>query len=74
MLLKSFRRIFGCWHLELGRPFTDEGETYRVCLKCGSHQKFNPGSWKTVGDGFPQPETKSQGLATRFVERVLKGR
>ena len=43
------RRIFGCWHLDLGRPITDHGETYRVCLKCGAHRRFNPASWKTVG-------------------------
>ena len=49
-LRNSVRRIFGCWHLDLGRPFTDHGETYRVCLKCGAHRRFNPDSWKTVGN------------------------
>src|SRR5678816_1980881 len=25
-------RIFGCWHMEMSRPFSHEGQAYRVCV------------------------------------------
>lgn len=42
-------RIFGCWHLEMSRPFTQAGETYRACLNCGAHRQFNLQDWKMFG-------------------------
>ncbi|MEW6126691.1 MAG: hypothetical protein AB1757_06595 [Acidobacteriota bacterium] len=48
--LKDFiNRIFGCWHKEMSRPFTIEGETYRVCLHCGARRQFKRESWETQG-------------------------
>jgi len=37
--------FFGCRHRELSRAFTSEGETYKVCLKCGAHLPY---SWETM--------------------------
>jgi hypothetical protein len=33
--------FFGCRHRELSRAFTSEGETYKVCLKCGAHLAYS---------------------------------
>jgi hypothetical protein len=33
----------------MGRPFTLAGETYRVCLGCGAHRRFDTESWNTYG-------------------------
>ena len=37
--------FFGCRHGQLSRAFTNEGETYKVCLRCG--RRF-PYSLKTM--------------------------
>lgn len=37
--------LFGCRHRELSRAFTNAGETYKVCLKCGAHLPY---SWETM--------------------------
>jgi hypothetical protein len=42
-------RLFGCWHSEMSRPFSSEGQSYRVCLGCGARRQFNIRSWKTQG-------------------------
>ena len=42
-------RIFGCWHQEMSRPFTLRAESYRVCLECGAHRRFNPHTWEMTG-------------------------
>lgn len=44
-----FSRIFVCWHRKMSRPFTRDGESYRVCLRCGKHRQFDVGEWKTKG-------------------------
>ena len=41
--------VFGCRHRRMGRPFTREGRTYRVCLACGMSRDFDPATWKTYG-------------------------
>lgn len=48
-------RVFGCWHREMSRPFTLEGESYRVCLDCGAHRKFDARRWEMVGDFYYNP-------------------
>ena len=40
-----FNLLFGCRHRELSRAFTADGETYKVCLKCGKHLRY---SWQTM--------------------------
>jgi hypothetical protein len=42
-------RVFGCWHKEMSRPFSSQGQTYRACLDCGARRKFNLASWETQG-------------------------
>ena len=41
--------LLRCWHRQMSRPFTIDGETYRVCLRCGARRQFRIDSWKTVG-------------------------
>ena len=41
--------IFGCQHKEMSRPFSRQGETYRVCLTCGARRQFNESTWETRG-------------------------
>ena len=51
-LLGPFRlvsKIWSCWHRHMSRPFTREGETYRVCLRCGIQRRFDLEAWKTKG-------------------------
>jgi len=45
-------RIFGCWHSEMSRPFSSEGQSYRVCLSCGARREFNLRNWETRGDYY----------------------
>ncbi|MEO7970180.1 MAG: hypothetical protein ABI698_02695 [bacterium] len=44
-----FARVFGCWHKEMSRPFTDQGQTYRTCLDCGARRQFNLRRWEMQG-------------------------
>ena len=51
-LLGPFRlvsKIWSCWHRHMSRPFTRDGETYRVCLRCGVHRRFDLHAWETKG-------------------------
>jgi len=34
--------LFGCHHAHLGRVFTLQGETYRVCCDCGAKYAYSP--------------------------------
>jgi hypothetical protein len=36
----------------MSRPFTRDGETYRVCLRCGVHRRFDLDQWKTKGSYY----------------------
>ncbi len=66
--------LFGCRHRELSRAFTAEGETYKVCLKCGTRLQY---SWQTMSlvrkgsNGRPIP-TKSSAAESR--ERAASSR
>jgi len=42
-------KLFGCWHKELTRPFTIEGDSYRACVDCGARKQFNLQTLQTVG-------------------------
>jgi hypothetical protein len=61
-------RVLGCWHRELSRPFSSQGQTYRVCVRCGARRPFNLVSWKMQGDFYyslPTPKASSSfGQAT----------
>ncbi|HEX8708190.1 MAG TPA: hypothetical protein VF723_08115 [Pyrinomonadaceae bacterium] len=58
-------RLFGCWHTEMSRPFTHEGESYRACLNCGAHRLFDTQSWEMRG-----PYYYSQARVSRRVRRI----
>ena len=52
-------RLIGCWHLEMSRPFSSEGQAYRVCVNCGAHRSFNLKNWEMKGSFYyDQPSTK----------------
>jgi hypothetical protein len=42
-------KLFGCWHKELSRPFTNRRTSYRSCLNCGALKKFDTENLKTSG-------------------------
>jgi hypothetical protein len=42
-------RVFGCWHMEMSRPFSHQGQAYRMCMDCGAQRQFNLGNWKMQG-------------------------
>ena len=50
-----FLPLLVCWHRKMSRPFTRDGQTYRVCLRCGVHRKFDLEEWKTKGDYYNTP-------------------
>jgi hypothetical protein len=63
-------RLFGCWHRKMSRPFTSQGQTYRTCVNCGAHRRFNVGRWEMQGDFYYSlPNARYfrplNGLATR---------
>jgi hypothetical protein len=45
-------RLLGCWHKEMSRPFSIQGQTYRTCLDCGARRQFNLGRWEMQGDFY----------------------
>jgi hypothetical protein len=50
-----FGRLLGCWHRSMSRPFTRDGETYRVCTKCGAHRMFDVVGWRMRGPYYFSP-------------------
>lgn len=69
-LLGPFRlvsKLWSCWHRHMSRPFTRDGETYRVCLRCGVQRRFDLEAWKTKGayyrDKRVAPSASSQSSA-----------
>ena len=45
-------RVFGCWHRQMSRPFSSQGQSYRTCLDCGASRKFNVGRWEMTGNFY----------------------
>lgn len=41
MVGRIWNWMFGCRHKELSRVFTTEGETYKICLKCGTRLPYS---------------------------------
>jgi hypothetical protein len=48
-------KIFGCWHKQLSRPFTDKNKSYRACLDCGARKRFDAETLKTFGPFYYPP-------------------
>jgi hypothetical protein len=42
-------KLFGCWHKDLSRPFTNRKSSYRTCLHCGARKRFDAQNLKTFG-------------------------
>jgi hypothetical protein len=49
------RRIVSCWHLQMSRPFTLGGHTYRICSKCGLRRDFDLHTWSMKGRYYRDP-------------------
>ncbi|HRH44015.1 MAG TPA: hypothetical protein PKY82_20455 [Pyrinomonadaceae bacterium] len=47
--------LFGCWHKQMGTPFTRGSQTYSTCRECGACRKFDMIRWKSVGPYFYNP-------------------
>lgn len=48
-------KIFGCWHKQLSRPFSDKKSAYRACLNCGARKRFDTANLKTFGPFYYPP-------------------
>lgn len=51
-LANGLSRMFGCWHTEMSRPFTRQGQTFRSCLSCGARREFDLRTWETRGEFY----------------------
>ena len=63
-------RILGCWHTQMSRPFSHQGQAYRSCLKCGAQRKFNLGNWKMQGEFYYNRTSTNQMYPLTAVRRV----
>jgi len=48
-------KLFGCWHKQLSRPFTNNKSSYRTCLCCGARKRFDTQNLKTFGSFYYPP-------------------
>src|ERR1044072_7339575 len=68
-----FLPLLFCWHRKMSRPFTRDGETYRVCLRCGVHRQFDLKEWKTKGDYYnPGVSIRESKTRLQLVESGIK--
>jgi hypothetical protein len=56
-------KLFGCWHDNLSRPFTQNKTAYRSCLECGARKQFNPETLETHGNFYFPPIVKSESVS-----------
>jgi hypothetical protein len=54
-LIHRFAENFGCQHREMSRPFSRQGETYRVCIGCGARRQFDAKTWNSSGRHYYKP-------------------
>ena len=59
-----FLPLFFCWHRKMSRPFTRDGETYRVCLRCGARRQFDLEQWQTKGDYYNPKEQQNHSASS----------
>lgn len=48
-------KIFGCWHKNMSRPFTNRNASYRACVDCGARKQFDTQTLKTFGPFYFPP-------------------
>src|SRR6185369_9993186 len=53
------RRLLGCWHRKMTRPFTRGDRTYRTCSRCGMRRDFDLKTWKMKGRYYREPVVAS---------------
>jgi hypothetical protein len=53
-------KLFGCWHDNLSRPFTQDKTAYRSCLDCGARRQFNAETLETHGNFYCPPIIKKE--------------
>jgi len=70
-LLFLVSKIWSCWHRKMSRPFTHDGETYRVCLKCGMRREFDLKTWKT-GHSYYFPRVRTRNLKQVVTQSKLR--
>lgn len=68
-----FLPLLVCWHRKMSRPFTRDGETYRVCLRCGAHRQFDLKEWKTKGDYYNPRERQNRSASKPRLQLVESG-
>jgi len=56
--------IFGCAHKDMSRPFSRHGESYRVCIGCGAHRRFDPKTWMPLGPYYFKVANTSELMET----------
>jgi hypothetical protein len=39
----------------MSRPFSRQGETYRVCINCGARRNFDGDTWNSSGPYYFKP-------------------
>ncbi len=52
--------LFGCAHKQMSRPFSRQGENYRVCIGCGAHRRFDPQTWDSRGPFYYKAASTSE--------------
>ena len=68
-----FLPLLFCWHRKMSRPFTRDGETYRVCLRCGVHRQFDLAEWKTKGDYYNPDTRQTRGASSKPRLQLVEG-
>jgi hypothetical protein len=74
---KLISKLWTCWHRHMSRPFTRDGETYRVCLRCGVQRRFDLEAWKTKGAYYREKKVmqpanaKSAAVSARAKLRLI---
>jgi hypothetical protein len=64
-------KLFGCWHKNISRPFSQGKTSYRNCLDCGARRQFNPETLKTYGHfHFPPVITEERDLTEKFNQQI----
>lgn len=61
---RRLTRIFGCWHMQMGRPMTQGTETFRACLSCGARRSFDAARWEMAGSYYYRPASSADLYAT----------
>ena len=74
-IVTRMNRLFGCWHSEMSRPFSSQGQTYRTCLSCGAQRQFNLKRWEMQGEFYYRlPTSRTFAHSAAFYRDKLQNR